>query len=190
MRQPQNHGDSLQFRGGWFGALVPFLVFLVGVAWLGLSGAPDEHGFWPILLVALIVAMLLAEDRGAWAETVIHGMSQPIVLLMIMAWLLAGVLASLMNASGFVESLVWVAGKLGLHGGGYTAAAFLISCLVATATGTSLGTIILCAPLLYPAAAGLGTDPVILMGAILGGATFGDNISPVSDTTIASATTP
>jgi len=189
MRQPQNHGDSLQFRGGWFGALVPFLVFLVGVAWLGLSGAPDEHGFWPILLVALIVAMLLAEDRGAWAETVIHGMSQPIVLLMIMAWLLAGVLASLMNASGFVESLVWVAGKLGLHGGGYTAAAFLISCLVATATGTSLGTIILCAPLLYPAAAGLGTDPVILMGAILGGATFGDNISPVSDTTIASATT-
>jgi Na+/H+ antiporter NhaC len=68
-------------------------------------------------------------------------------------------------------------------------AAFLICCLVSTATGTSLGTIILCAPLLYPAAGELGADPVILMGAILGGATFGDNISPVSDTTIASATT-
>jgi Na+/H+ antiporter NhaC len=39
------------------------------------------------------------------------------------------------------------------------------------------------------AAGELGADPVILMGAILGGATFGDNISPVSDTTIASATT-
>jgi len=179
----------LQFRGGWVGALLPFLVFLVGVAWLGLSGAPDEHGFWPILLGALIVAMLLAEDRAAWADTVVRGMSQPIVLLMILAWLLAGVLAGLMNASGFVESLVWSAGKLGLHGGGYAAASFLISCLVATATGTSLGTIILCAPLLYPASAGLGTDPVILMGAILGGATFGDNISPVSDTTIASAST-
>ena len=60
---------------------------------------------------------------------------------------------------------------------------------VLTATGTSLGTMILCAPLLYPAAAGLGTDPVILMGAVIGGATFGDNISPVSDTTIASAST-
>ena len=189
MNEPHAQRESLQFKGGWIGALVPFLVFLIGVAWLGLSGAPDEHGFWPILLVALIVAMLLAEDRGAWADTVVRGMSQPIVLLMILAWLLAGVLASLMNASGFVESLVWVAGKLGLQGGGYAAASFLISCLVATATGTSLGTIILCAPLLYPASAGLGTDPVILMGAILGGATFGDNISPVSDTTIASAST-
>ena len=164
-------------------------VFLAGVAWLGLSGAPDEHGFWPILMVALAVAMVLAEDRAAWADTVVRGMSQPIVLLMILAWLLAGVLASLMNASGFVESLVWIAGKLDLHGGGYAAASFLIACLVSTATGTSLGTLILCAPLLYPAAAGLGTDPVILMGAILGGATFGDNISPVSDTTIASAST-
>lgn len=189
MHDSQLQEASLRFRGGWIGALVPFLVFLVGVAWLGLSGAPDEHGFWPILLGALIVAMLLAEDRGAWADTVVRGMSQPIVLLMILAWLLAGVLASLMNASGFVESLVWSAGQLGLHGGGYAAASFLISCLVATATGTSLGTIILCAPLLYPASAGLGTDPVILMGAILGGATFGDNISPVSDTTIASAST-
>ncbi len=189
MQGAQAQGGSLQFWGGWIGALVPFLVFLAGVAWLGLSGAPDERGFWPILLVALTVAMLLAKDRSAWANAVVRGMSQPIVLLMILAWLLAGVLASLMNASGFVESLVWVAGKLGLHGGGYTAASFLISCLVATATGTSLGTIILCAPLLYPAAAGLGTDPVILMGAILGGATFGDNISPVSDTTIASAST-
>jgi len=189
MDESQAQRALLRFKGGWIGALVPFLVFLGGVAWLGLSGAPDEHGFWPILLVALIVAMLLAENRGAWAVTVVSGMSQPIVLLMILAWLLAGVLASLMNASGFVESLVWVAGKLGLHGGGYAAASFLISCLVATATGTSLGTIILCAPLLYPASAGLGTDPVILMGAILGGATFGDNISPVSDTTIASAST-
>ncbi len=72
---------------------------------------------------------------------------------------------------------------------GSRSSSFLICCLVSTATGTSLGTMILCAPLLYPAAAGLGTDPVILMGAVIGGATFGDNISPVSDTTIASAST-
>jgi Na+/H+ antiporter NhaC len=43
--------------------------------------------------------------------------------------------------------------------------------------------------LLYPTGGALATDPVILMGAILGGATFGDNISPVSDTTIASVLT-
>ncbi len=184
-----NPPEPLEFRGGWTGALAPFAIFLAGVTWLGLSGAPDERGFWPILLAALTVSMLLARDRQSWAGVVLRGMSQPIVMLMIMAWMLAGVLASFMNASGFVESLVWGARTIGLQGGGYVAAAFLICSLVSTATGTSLGTIILCAPLLYPGAVALGADPLILMGAILGGATFGDNISPVSDTTIASAST-
>jgi Na+/H+ antiporter NhaC len=183
------HPDVLRFRGGVFGALAPFALFLTGVAWLGLSGAPDERGFWPILTAALALAMLLAEDRAQWADTVVRGMSRPIVLLMILAWLLAGVLASLINASGFVDALVFAAQAGGVRGGGFAIVAFLICCLVSTATGTSLGTMILCAPLLYPAAAGLSTDPVILMGAIIGGATFGDNISPVSDTTIASAST-
>ncbi len=180
---------SLRFRGGTVGTLAPFIVFLAGVAWLGLSGAPDERGFWPVLTAALAVAMLLARDRSKWAETVVDGMSRPIVLMMILAWLLAGVLASLINASGFVDALVWSARTLGVHGGGFAVASFLICCLVSTATGTSLGTMILCAPLLYPAAAGLAADPVVLMGAVIGGATFGDNISPVSDTTIASAST-
>jgi len=179
----------LEFRGGVLGTLAPFVLFLVGVAWLGLSGAPDERGFWPILTAALALAMLLCVDRAKWADAVVRGMSQPIVLLMILAWLLAGVLASLINASGFVDAVVWAAQAGGVRGGGFAVASFLICCLVSTATGTSLGTMILCAPLLYPAAAGLGADPVILMGAVIGGATFGDNISPVSDTTIASAST-
>lgn len=189
MNETDRQSGVLRFRGGVPGALAPFALFLAGVAWLGLSGAPDERGFWPVLLAALTLAMLLARDRSQWADTVIRGMSQPIVLLMILAWLLAGVLASLINASGFVDALVWAARELGVHGGGFAVVSFLICCLVSTATGTSLGTMILCAPLLYPAAAGLGTDPVILMGAVIGGATFGDNISPVSDTTIASAAT-
>ena len=189
MKETDQHNGELSFRGGVFGTLAPFVLFLLGVAWLGLSGAPDERGFWPVLTAALAAAMLLARDRSKWADTVIRGMSQPLVLLMILAWLLAGVLASLINASGFVGSLVWVAQQLGVQGGGFAVASFLICCLVSTATGTSLGTMILCAPLLYPAAAGLGTDPIILMGAVIGGATFGDNISPVSDTTIASAST-
>ena len=191
MNEPASdpRADLLHFRGGVLGALAPFALFLTGVAWLGLAGAPDERGFWPVLTAALALAMLLAVDRSKWADTIVRGMSQPIVLLMILAWLLAGVLASLINASGFVDALVWLAQTGGVRGGGFAIAAFLICCLVSTATGTSLGTMILCAPLLYPAAAGLGTDPVILMGAVIGGATFGDNISPVSDTTIASAST-
>ncbi len=179
----------LRFHGGMAGALAPMLFFLAGVIALGLAGAPDERGFWPILLGAWSLGLLLCPDRRAYAETLIAGASRPIVILMILAWLLAGVLAELMSASGFVGSLAAGAGALGLDGGAFTAAAFVIAAAVSTSTGTSLGTILLCAPLLYPAGAGSGADPAMLAAAILAGATFGDNISPVSDTTIASATT-
>jgi Na+/H+ antiporter NhaC len=157
--------------------------------WLALSGAPDERGFWPILVAALASGLLLARDRRRYSEALLDGMAQPLVLLMITAWLLAGVLSTLLGASGFVDALVWTAARLGLSGGGYVAAAFLVCGVVATSTGTSFGTLIICGPLLYPAGAAAGADPAMLIGAILGGATFGDSISPVSDTTIATAGT-
>jgi Na+/H+ antiporter NhaC len=181
--------ERLGYHGGTVGALLPFAAFLAGVAWLGISGAPDERGFWPILLGALALGLLLARDRRAWAEHTVQGMSRPIVMIMLLAWMLAGVLATVMNASGFVDALVWLARSGGVSGGGFAVVAFLICCAVSTSTGTSLGTIMLCSPLLYPTGGALGVDPAVLLGAILGGATFGDNISPVSDTTIASAMT-
>jgi Na+/H+ antiporter NhaC len=185
----QGEGEPLQFHGGTAGILAPFLFFLAGVAWLSLSGAPDERGFWPVLLGALTLGLLLARDRTAYSDVVIEGMSHSIVMIMIMAWMLAGVLGVLMRGTGFVESLVWLADQAHVSGGGYAAAAFLICCVVSTSTGTSIGTVLICGPLLYPPGSALGANPVMLMGAILGGATFGDNISPISDTTIASALT-
>jgi Na+/H+ antiporter NhaC len=179
----------LGFRGGDLGVFAPFAFFLAGVAWLGLSGAPDERGFWPVLLLALAVGLFVSRDRTRFADEAIRGMSRPLVAIMILAWLLAGVLGRLLQETGFVEALIRVGNQAGLRGSGYVAAAFLICCVVSTATGTSLGTVLVCGPLLYPAGGALGAAPEILMGAILGGATFGDNISPISDTTIASAFT-
>lgn len=181
--------ERLHFHGGVAGALAPLALFLVGVAWLGLSGAPDERGFWPVLLAGIALGALLAKDSAAYSDAVVRGMSRPIVMLMVFAWILAGVLGSLVNAGGFVQSLVALASGAGVSGGGFVSVAFLICALVSTATGTSLGTVILASPLLYPAAGALQADPAMLIGAILAGATFGDNISPVSDTTIASAST-
>lgn len=181
--------DRLAFLGGAAGAAAPLLLFLAGASWLALQGAPDERGFWPVLLAALTLGWGLARDRHRYAETVVAGMAQPVVLLMVLAWLLAGALSSVLSASGFVEALVWTAHAADVRGGAYAAAAFLVCALVSTSTGTSFGTLLVCGPLLYPAGAGTGVAPAALLGAILGGATFGDSISPISDTTIASAGT-
>ena len=179
----------LLFRLGLAGASIPILVFAIGAAWLGFSGAPDERGLWPILIAALGTGLVLARSASAYSAAAIRGMSRPIVMLMVMAWLLAGIFSVLLREAGLVDALVWAGGELGLRGGGFVLLAFLVAVLFSTATGTSLGTILICAPLLYPAAGILDANPVVLIGAILAGATFGDNVSPVSDTTIASAST-
>ena len=179
----------LPFRLGLAGASIPVLVFAIGAAWLGFSGAPDERGLWPILIAALGTGLVLARSASAYSAAAIRGMSRPIVMLMVMAWLLAGIFSVLLREAGLVDALVWAGGELGLRGGGFVLLAFLVAVLFSTATGTSLGTILICAPLLYPAAGVLAADPVVLIGAILAGATFGDNVSPVSDPTIASAST-
>ena len=177
----------LTFHGGVAGALAPFLLFLGGVGALALQGAPDEKGFWPVLLAALTLGLLLARDRTRYAEAMLDGMSQRMV--MGGAWLLAGVRGAVLGAAGFVDALAWAARRLALSGGAYVAAAYLACVVVSMATGTSFGTILLCGPLLYPAGGAAGAHPGVLMGAILAGATVGDSLSPVSDTTIASAGT-
>lgn len=179
----------LVFHGGVVGALAPFALFLTGVGMLALEGAPDERGFWPVLLAALTVGLLLARDRTRYADAMLEGMGQPVVMIMVCAWLFSGVLGTVLSAGGLVNALAGGARALDLSGGGYVVASFGVAMLVSTATGTSFGTILLCGPILYPAGAGAAANPAALMGAILAGATFGDSVSPVSDTTIASSGT-
>jgi len=178
---------SLEFYGGALGALIPFVVFIIGVVIIALSGAPDEKGFWPVLILAIGVGLILAKDKTAFSEVVISGMSQKIVMIMIMAWMLASIIGILMTLTGFVEALIWISDQLSLNGIGFVIATFIICCIVSLSTGSSFATILICSPLLYPAGGILGAHLPSLAGAIIGGAAFGDFIAPISDTTIASA---
>ncbi len=178
---------KLNFYGGHWGVLLPFLVFLSGVIFIALSGAPDERGFWPVLILALGIGLTLAKDRKAFSEVVIAGMSQHIIMIMITAWMLASTIGILMTRTGFVEALIWLSVQLQLGPAGFLLAALLICCVVSLSTGSSFATILICSPLLYPAGGLLGVHLPLLAGAILAGATFGDFTAPISDTTIASA---
>ncbi|TMM56807.1 hypothetical protein FEE95_09910 [Maribacter algarum] len=178
---------QIKFHGGAFGALLPFFVFVTGVITIALSGAPDERGFWPVLILALGLGLILCKDRTAFSEAVISGMSQKIVMIMITAWILASIIGILMTLTGFVEALIWLSDQINLSGKGFVIATFIICCIVSLSTGSSFATILICSPLLYPTGGILGAHLPVLAGAIIGGATFGDFIAPISDTTIASA---
>ena len=185
--QVQENTPILHFYGGLAGALLPFLLFIVGVITIALSGAPDERGFWPVLIFALGLGLLLCKDRTAFSEVVISGMSEKIVMIMIMAWILASIIGILMTLTGFVDALIWLASLLHLGGTGFIITTFIICCIVSLSTGSSFATILICTPLFYPTGGMLGAYLPALAGAIIGGATFGDFFAPISDTTIASA---
>ncbi len=185
--QSQENSPSLDFYGGVLGALLPFLLFVIGVIAIALSGAPDERGFWPVLIFALGLGLLLCKDRTAYSEVVVSGMSEKIVMIMIMAWILASIIGVLMTLTGFVDALLWLSSLLHLTGSGFTISTFVICCIVSLSTGSSFATILICTPLFYPTGGMLGAYLPALAGAIIGGATFGDFVAPISDTTIASA---
>ena len=187
LEETQTKLPKLNFYGGAWGALFPFLVFVCGVIFIALSGAPDERGFWPILILALGIGLILCKQRTSFSEVVISGMSQRIVMIMITAWVLASIIGVLMTLTGFVEALIWLSNQLQLSGSGFIIATFIICCIVSLSTGSSFATILICSPLLYPSGGVLGAHLPTLAGAIIAGATFGDFIAPISDTTIASA---
>jgi Na+/H+ antiporter NhaC len=107
----------------------------------------------------------------------------------VICWLWAGAFAGILGDSGLVEATVWIGWKLGLSGALFTVAVFLLAGLFAVSVGTGMGTIVGFTPIMFPAGIVLGAEPAVLMGAIFSGAAFGDNLAPISDTTIVSATT-
>lgn len=182
-----NTEHHLDYYPGKAAALIPFFIFIAGVITVALMGAPDERSFWPILFLSLTVGMLLAKDKTAYGEVVFEGMSQKMVPLMIMAWLIASCIGILMADAGLVDALIGLGMSLSINSPIFILTTLLICCAVSLSTGSSFATILICGPILYPAGGQLGAHLPTLAGAIIGGATFGDFIAPVSDTTIASA---
>lgn len=179
----------LEFRGGMFGLVLPFIVLFAGIIYLALSGVAIPMAFWVPSLAALLVALILAKDATQCADYFIKGITNEMVMIMIMAWFLAGIVAELLKQTGLVEGLIWLSTSIGLSGRFFPLITFLIGCLLSTATGTALGTVITLTPILYPVGVALGANPAVMLGSIVSAAYFGDNIAPVSDTTIASAYT-
>lgn len=106
----------------------------------------------------------------------------------IVCWIFAGVFSRVLRESGLAESIAGVAGSLGVGVIPFLLLTFIASAVFATASGTGFGTIAACMAVLYPAGLAIGVHPGLLAGAIVSGAAFGDNLAPVSDTTISSAT--
>jgi Na+/H+ antiporter NhaC len=181
---------TLRFRGGRAASAVPLLIFVTWAISICVAGAPDENGLILGAVIGLTVGMFLCKDRWwNYAEEVMSGMANKVATVTIMAWFWAGMFAQVLRAGGLVNGLVWLGHASDATGGVFTGATFILAATFATAVGTGYGTTVAFCTLMFPAGLIMGADPVWLFAAILSGAAFGDNLAPVSDTTVVSATT-
>ncbi|WP_312309467.1 Na+/H+ antiporter NhaC family protein, partial [Acinetobacter variabilis] len=136
-------------------------------------------------LPAIILAALVYRGKlNQSIEEFLKGASHPNLILMFMVFMLAGAFASVSSAIGSVDATVQM-GLSVIPPSFVLPMLFVISAFIATAMGTSMGTIAACAPIAFGFAQVTETPVVYAIGAVVGGAMFGDNLSMISDTTIA-----
>lgn len=172
-------------------ALLPIGVFLVifigaGVLSRDFYTMPAIVGF----LIALMVAFMQNRRvRFADKMTIISkGIGEENIVTMCLIFLAAGAFSGTIKAAGGVESTV----NLGLSIMPASIAVmglFIIGCFISISMGTSVGTITAMAPIGVGIAEKTGISLPVCMGAIVCGAMFGDNLSMISDTTIAAVRT-
>jgi Na+/H+ antiporter NhaC len=181
----------ISFYGGKWASTVPIAFFILwAIVQSGVLGIGDTNGLVIGALVGTILGMFFV--RGDWktyADTIFEGMTQRVAATAIVAWLWAGMFAETIQVGGFVDGLVWAAEALRVGAALFPSITFILAALLATGIGTGYGTAIAFTALVFPAGVAVGANPILLFGAILSGAVFGDNLAPVSDTTIVSAVT-
>jgi Na+/H+ antiporter NhaC len=177
-------------------ALTPLLLFLALFFGAGLyfTAQGEAMGFYQLrapvaILPALALAAWLARRRGLDVQQILlRGMGDPNIVLMCLIFLLAGAFAYVSSAIGAVDAVV--SNGLGLVPAALVLPGlFVLSALISLSIGSSMGTIAAVVPIAIGVADGSGLDLGLVVGAVIGGAMFGDNLSVISDTTIAATRT-
>ena len=181
---------TLKFRGGIGMSLIPVGIYVAFcmVLFIGFKAFNMEAlaagGF-----LALLVGGIFCTSYSEFWESAIRGISSTASVSVVVILLLVGMFSALIKLCGLSGGFVWMANELGMRGGSFVAFTFFAACVVSTATGSSIGTMFIAFPIFYPAGILMGANEMMLAGSIVSGAIFGDNLAPVSDTTIASAST-
>jgi len=171
-------------------ALLPLLVFLV--FFIGAGIYYDDFYKFPVLIAALIAVIVAAMmTKGSVTQTVervAQGAGNPSILIMVFIFLLAGAFSSVAEAIGAIDATVNAALTL-LPPSLLLSGLFVIAAFISMAMGTSTGTIAALAPIALGIHEESGVNIAIAAAAVVGGAMFGDNLSFISDTTIAAVRT-
>ncbi len=179
-------------------ALLPIGVFLalyLGFGILFEYGLKTEGGFYGVqAIVVFLIALLVAvaqDKKHTFNEKVsimATGVADESIIMMCLIFLVAGAFSGAIGAAGGAEStvnlfLAFLPSKIAVGG------LFLIACFISLSMGSSCATIAALASFAVGVSEATGFSIALCLGAVVGGAMFGDNLSIISDTTIAAVRT-
>lgn len=183
--------ENIQWRESSFKAIIPFIVFVL--FYFGFSLWTKDFSKVP-MTVAFIISSATAlilnhkEKLSKKIELFALGMGNKDIMIMCLIFILAGAFTATAKAVGGVDSAVMIAQHF-IPSQFMVLGLFIISALISLSIGTSCGTIAAIVPIAVSISQTLGFNPAILLGATVGGAMFGDNMSLISDTKIAASRT-
>lgn len=183
-----------------FITLLPIVVFLViylgnGIWFEYIQPVENQMGFYiASVVVAFGIALIVAffQNRKVSFDEKIHicamGIGDDNIAVMMLIFLLAGAFSGVAAAAGGASNtanmlLNIVPPRFGVPG------LFMISCLISFAMGSSVGTITVLAPIAVSVSGSGGLSLPLCIATVVGGSMFGDNLSMISDTTIAATKT-
>jgi len=168
--------ETIPFFFGPATLLIPFLLFAAASVYLfvflkvfdlmALAGAG---------LAALVSGALLTRSPRAYWKAVLEGAASELTATVLLLLMAAGVFSAMMKAAGLAQALALLTGGAIAGTPFLTPAVFLICAVLATATGSSISTILAASPIFLPFGVALGCDVPMLAGAILSAMTQSDN---------------
>ena len=170
-------------------AISPIAVFLI--FYLAVSIAVNDFYRMPIsvaFIIASIWSILTSVKKDSLKKKInifSEGAANPNILYMIWIFILAGAFASLAKHIGAIDATVNLTLQI-LPTQYIIPGIFLASCFISLSIGTSVGTIVSLTPFAIQLAESMGQDIPFFVAVVIGGSFFGDNLSFISDTTIAS----
>jgi Na+/H+ antiporter NhaC len=185
------HMSNEQLKKGSLLAFLPLIVFVF--LFIGSGIMTKDFSNMPLNVAMLIAAAvaLVMNRRVTFSKKVdvfMKHAGHPNIILMAVIFLLAGAFAGVAKGMGAVESTVNLGLSL-LPANLLIVGLFVIGCFISISMGTSMGTIVALAPIGVGIAAQTDIPVALAMATVIGGAMFGDNLSMISDTTIAAVRT-
>ncbi|WP_243122165.1 Na+/H+ antiporter NhaC family protein [Clostridium thermarum] len=176
---------------GKLSALLPLLVFII--IFVALSVISGDFYAVPVIvpfLIAAIVALFMNRKLSINQKLDIFckGAGEGNIILMCLIFILAGAFAEIAKAMGAVEATVNL-GLTYIPSNILVSGIFIIACFISLSIGTSMGTIATLVPIAVGISQKTGIPMALIVGAVVGGSMFGDNLSMISDTTIAATKT-